>query len=498
MRRITLPTESYQHSSRPLNAERLLNVFLESEPADSRSDSVLLSGPGLSQFLNLPPGPILALNSDLPEHVYVVSGNHAWRVSRDPVTNVVLQFDLGYVGSAASNFVVTIAVGALNAVICVPPLAFSTTHGVNDPLSPMDFSTSSSTAGAASVAYLDGYFAFTSFAPSTTTFFITDLLALTFQALDFANADSFPNVLSRIISLNLDLWIFGEGGYEVWYDAGQADFSFRRRDGAASAIPTAHPRSIAKAVNAVGVGILFWLGADDVVYQSVGYQAQRVSNHAIERIIHDASGLGVGAGAFSVTAGFTYVQDGHVFYVLSFLNEATDNPLGGITIVYDATTKKWHDRSSDTNGVGRWRAQYAALYSDITLLGDYASGVIWQADQSIGTENGIPTLRQITLPPLWSGTRRAYCNRLEIEMEVGGDAPPTSMTLDYSDDGGFTWSQPRALSAVGALGRRQRVFATRLGSFRERMFRITGRGLMTVYGVDADISDPALLSGANS
>jgi hypothetical protein len=38
---------------------------------------------------------------------------------------------------------------------------------------------------------------------------------------------------------------------------------------------------------------------------------------------------------------------------------------------------------------------------------------------------------------------------------------------------------------------RKRVFTTRLGSFRQRMFRLSMYGHTVIYGVDADISGGA-------
>lgn len=492
LRRIPLPLESYQDQSKPLNSKRLLNLFVEAEPTDSRTETALKPTPGLTQFQSLSPGgPVYGMSSDLPEVVYVIAGGNAWRITRDPVTNAVLNQNIGAVGLVGANYAATIAVGPTAAVICVPPNAFWCGHNPADVLAPIDFSTSACPGGAASVTYVGGYWVYTSFGTASSLFFCSGLLApTTFNALDFAYADTYPNLVSRAVSLRGDLWIFGEGGIEAWYLAGGAAFPFSLILGSAIKVPTAHPRSIV-----VADGSLFWLGLDDVVYRSNGYKEQRVSTNAIEAIIHDAAGVGVGAGASSVTAGFSYSQNGHIFYVLSFWAPLTQPNLGGITIAYDCLTKKWADRSSDAGGNGRWRGQYSAIFSDIVLFGDYQSGTIWQAIPSIGSEGGVEALRQVILPPLYGGTHRAFCNRVEIEMEVGGDDPPTSILLEWSDDGGTTFTGARTIAVAGAQGLRQRVYTTRLGSFYQRVFRISARGHWTIYAVDADVAEPGSLSG---
>ncbi len=48
MWRIPMPTESYEHPSLPLSAERLLNLMVERQPASARSDAALLSTGGLA------------------------------------------------------------------------------------------------------------------------------------------------------------------------------------------------------------------------------------------------------------------------------------------------------------------------------------------------------------------------------------------------------------------------------------------------------------------
>jgi len=103
-------------------------------------------------------------------------------------------------------------------------------------------------------------------------------------------------------------------------------------------------------------------------------------------------------------------------------------------------------------------------------------------------------IRQATLPPLAvSSVRgaRAFCARVEIEMEVGSAETPGAVSLDWSNDGARTWTTPRLMSAGTPGAFRHRVFTTRLGSFRERSFRITTYGLTRLYAVSADIAPGA-------
>ena len=104
-----------------------------------------------------------------------------------------------------------------------------------------------------------------------------------FDALDFASLDAFPDNTLKVEALGADLWFAGTAGWEVWYDAGNKDFPFRRRPNGIIKRPVGRMKSIAQ-----GNEQLFWWSFDNRVYATAGYQEQRISTHAIERVIADA------------------------------------------------------------------------------------------------------------------------------------------------------------------------------------------------------------------
>jgi len=76
-------------------------------------------------------------------------------------------------------------------------------------------------------------------------------------------------------------------------------------------------------------------------------------------------------------------------------------------------------------------------------------------------------------------------------MEVGGWQTPGLVRLEWSDDGSRTWVPGRTMSSGAPSELRRRVFTTRLGSFRQRTFRLSANGLCRFYAVDADIQPGA-------
>ncbi|MFE1676613.1 hypothetical protein ACFMJE_18460, partial [Acinetobacter baumannii] len=81
-----------------------------------------------------------------------------------------------------------------------------------------------------------------------------------------------------------------------------------------------------------------------IVYRAVGYTGKRISTHAIEYAIQSYSTI-------TDAIAFTYQQEGHSFYVLTF-------PTADKTWVFDVSTELWHERAGFVDGeFTRHRAQ---------------------------------------------------------------------------------------------------------------------------------------------
>jgi hypothetical protein len=461
MQRIPFPLESYEHPSPPLSAKKLVNLMAEQEPADARTAAALISTPGLQTYLTVGTGPVVALDFAQPGRLYVVSGDHFYRCTFAPTPNAGVE-DMGFIGVPDDpSKMVTIGTGSTATVVCVPPRAYTCGHNPSgaigaDPLQQLG----GTFTGAASVAQMDNYWAFSDYTDPA-RWFISRLMDPTdFDALDFAYSDAMPNVLERILGFRGQFWLMGQAGHEVWYDSGDADFPFRRQPGAVISHGSFTPRS-----EAIIDSSVWWLGVDGIIYRSNGYNAQRVSTHAIEAVIS------------SCDTAFAYLWGGHTFYCIT---------QGNRTFEYDCATQVWHERSSSADGSARWKINCACPFGSSYLLGDSLSGRLFLPIRGEPTDgDGYNVIRQAVLPPLWANTRRAFCSRLEVEMETGtgtGD-----VTLDWTDVGSQFWNGgPRTMNAGAFYGDRHRVFTTRLGSFRQRTYRITTHGATTLYAVDAD------------
>ena len=177
-----------------------------------------------------------------------------------------------------------------------------------------------------SVTFLDGYHIFSK--DSSDQLIISASYDPTsYGALDFATAEADPDNLVRVLTDHQELWLFGENTTEIWYYSGAAAFPFERITGAFIERGCAAVNSVAKMDNSV-----FWLGDDLIVYRAAEYTPQRISTHPIEGAI----------GTFAnpaVAEGWTYIQDGHSFYVLTFAEA---------TFVYDAASGLCREHSELT------------------------------------------------------------------------------------------------------------------------------------------------------
>jgi len=443
--KIQFASNSYQSRSLPISAQRLVNLFPEAQPSDAKSPVALFGTPGLVLWTTCSPGPIRGMHV-MGSYLYVVSSNTVYRVDNaGSATNI---------GSVSGSGPVTMADNGTQCVAVTTLGSYVITQTAVTQITDVDFHQASS------VTVLDSYHIFSR--ADTGQFFISSLLdATAYDALDFATAESNPDNLVRAFADHQELWLFGENTTEVWVNTGAADFPFERRPGAILEYGTAAKFSIAKFDNSIA-----WLGDDLIVYKANGYQAERISHHGIEAAI-------AGYTTVDDATAFSYTDQGHNFYVLNF-------PTEGATWVFDAATGLWHERESRPSGVsiGRWRADNGAYFAGKNLVGDYVTGQIWQLDMETYTEGSDAIVRSAAAPVLWNDTNRAFMSSFQLDIESGvglstGQGSDPIISLDWSDDGGFTWSNEH-FAAMGQIGQyRQRVKWYRLGTFRQRVVRVS-------------------------
>lgn len=449
---------SYRTRSKFFDAQRTVNLYPEiSKSATSKAIAALYGCPGTYIWQTFAGGAIRGMLRFSATLALVACGSLLYTVTSAGVTTQVGTIDTASTPARmASNGTDVMIVTGTNGYAYTPSTN-TFTQIVN-----------SFFLGADTVSFIDGYFAFNK--PGTGQFQITDLYSETIEGLNFATAEGSPDLLLSLLVDHRELWLFGETSTEVWFNSGNANFPFERIQGAFIEQGCAAKFSPAKLDNTV-----YWLSADErgqgTVQRAVGYQPQRVSNHALEYEIAQYARID---DAF----GYTYQQEGHMFYMLTF-------PTANKTWCYDSATDEWHERvwRNPVDGShNRHRSICQVQFANLTLVGDWQNGNVYVLDLNTYTDFGgtLPAYRQS--PYVASDTNKwMFFRKLWVDMEVGvgitgvpgATGVDPQVVLAWSDDGGNTWSNDM-LCSLGAIGnRRARAVFRRLGKSRSRTFRLT-------------------------
>lgn len=427
---LQLPTGLGESRSGAVSIERLVNMYAVQSPSGAVH---LRASPGLSLWASVGSGPIRGMHVFGPD-LFVVSGSELYAL--DKYKQATLLGDIGGGGYVAMDndeshvgIATSIPLYYANRTVGAVELGLTNINGV---------------------AYQDGYTMFTD--GISQDFWHSDLDDMTtIGGLSFAQANDLAGNLRGCVNNQRSLWIFKTKSAEIYQNTGGV-FPFSR----AHSIETgcASPHSIAKYQ-----GTIYWLGHDLRAYASQGYQPQAISDDWAEIKINAASG-------HTSAIGSVHLQDGHPQYTLS---------LSDLTLVFDAKTGRWHERSSE--GMDRWRGGRSVRFDNINLTGDSTTGAIYEIDTDTHDEDGSDRRWEITTAPINAATSGATMHEFYLEMEMGvglntGQGSDPQIMLDWSDDGGKTWSHELTRSAgkIGEYTRRAKW--NRLGAFRKRIIRI--------------------------
>lgn len=301
------------------------------------------------------------------------------------------------------------------------------------------------------------------------------------DALDFANAERQPDNNTAIETLGRDLYFIGDYTTEVWTNTG-GRFPFEPYANGVIEFGSPARWGVAKTEDGIIFPTRNQRGQGKIVMMR-GTDYQVLSNPALE---YELSTYGDISDAYA----FTYEQAGHLFYQITFPSEEK-------TWVFDLTIGDpllgWHQKRTGTT---RHIASTHVFFNNKNYVGSYNSPAVYELSLTAYTDNGDPILRERAGMHLQNTRNRIRYDKLELELEAGiglisGQGSDPQILLDWSDDGGHTWSNTRYLSigGIGAYG--TRALAHLLGSARDRIFRIrTADPVKFVFlGAYADIEE---------
>ena len=345
-------------------------------------------------------------------------------------------------------------------------------------------------AGADVVDIVDNYFVYND--PNTQEWAASNVLSPITYGLSFASKFTGPDNLVSLICDHGQVYLLGETTSEVWADAGTFPFPFQRIPGSSSQHGIAATFSIARIGNSFAYLSRNNRGQAEIVMMN-GYFPQRISTHAVENTLVDQY--------VADAVAYTYQQEGHEVYVISF-------PTLDLTWCYDISTQMWHKWLwVDSNNVyHRHRSNCHVLFQNLNLVGDWENGQIYQLDPNNYTDNGGEIRRLRRAPHLVTDLQRQYFEELQIQFQPGvgvtgplisnyspisaiagyavaglsiagtGQIAPLGVNpkamLRWSNDGGSTWSKEywQDIGLQGAY--KHRAIWRRLGWSRDKIFEV--------------------------
>lgn len=444
---IPFGVQSYQHEAAQLSSQQMINCFLEREPEGAKSRTAVIRTPGIDTILTLPKSPIRGaeVHGGYP---YFVAGTSLYKVTGTTYT------DLGTIPGASR--VQMFSNGDQLGILANDDLyVYETSLAI---CSDASYGGQSGN-GAIDVTYLDLYGIFVE--KDSANIFINNGAAVPFpdlndfDASDTAAAEARPGNITAIETDHRELFIFKEESAEIWTNTGNVNFPFQPVGSAFMEVGCIARDSLAKADNTI-----FWLANDMTVRRADGYTPMRISTHAIENEISKMT-------TRDDAIAFSHPHNGHLFYVLTF-------PTENKTFVYDITTGLWHQR--ETNG-NEWRGGFYLYAQDTHYVGDLLSGKVGELSQNEYEDFDEVHRVSITSPSVSHEGKQLFFRRLHVDFEMGrgvltgqGDEPQAM--LQWSDDGGRTWSSEywRDIGKIGEYS--ARAVWHRLGSSRDRVFRL--------------------------
>ena len=507
--------QAYTADSLAADAQSTFNLYLEAiESGEGQNTNYLRLKPGLTLALTCATSPIRGIwigegrmfviagsklievfsnnsqnvrgdvgNDGLPAQIFpngnqimVVSNGVAWIDNgAGPVAAVFSFATASVVNTAAAVFplgsIVTWVSGdtftglvngqqiSINSVVYYITIVLDSTHliivgsaGVQTSVALATISPVTASAG----AMADGYFI--AVAPASNQMNSSALLnGLSWNPIDVAYKEGYPDQIQTVLWDHLDLWVFGTQTTEIFKDDAGVAFPFARDPGAYFPIGCAAINSPVKLAG----GIAFLAGDTRgwvTAQRATGYQLRRVSTHAVETAWSNYATVSDAVSA-------VYSLEGHEHWVITF-------PTANATWDYDATAASWTQRgwwNGSSNDRERW--MYHGFVFGQHYVGDWQSGEIYTMSSAVYQDNGVPIHWSRTAP--WLNTEGLWSFFAEFKLLMQakiGDAIALNWA-ELNNDGSLSWHTAVSLTCAAAM----RFIWRRLGKSQGgRVFQASG------------------------
>lgn len=223
-----------------------------------------------------------------------------------------------------------------------------------------------------------------------------------------------------------------------------------------------------------------------VIYALVPYIRSVQAVQPKLSVLYALAAFSTGLAQSARSRAWTFVLDGHTFYVLDLGTEGT--------FLYDIDTQQWCQFITD--GHNGWNMKTGIRWGTVgrILAGDETSGRMWELDPNLTTDENF---RQINKMVTGNITTRSRVYHAVESVRIAGsfgdltDIQGASFSLSFSDDGGRTYQGPFIVELTEGNTDTE-VAWTSLGSFMApgRIFQFSDTGgLQRIDGADVFIED---------
>lgn len=452
--------------SHNVTSQERLNCYIEVQPGDDRSRLAIYSTPGLDLFTSFGDTPIRGIYQRT-DFIYVVHRGTFYEVNNAGVKTIrgTIGTTSGRVYMWDNGTQLMLTDGTLGYIYNFNTLVFTQ---IVDPDYP----------GAVTVTWQDGYFIINK--PNSQRFYVSAIGdGLSWDALDFASAESNPDNIVSVWCDNSTLYLFGSVSTEFWTNSGAQDFPFSRISGGSTEWGCAAINSVVKYDNTLAFLAKNRMG-EVIVAKFVGYTPQRISTPELEYVINRYTSV-------ADATCFSYMLGGHPMLQINF-------PIGNASWLYDGLSNCW----SQVQGynISRHRAEMAVNYLDKIMVTDYANGNLYRLNPLSFTDNGQPIAMEVITKHVEKDDLRITIDSLQLDMETGvglqtGQGSNPQIMLAISKDGGHEYGTEQWVT-FGQVGKyKTRAIWRRLGQARDWTFkfRITDPVKRVILGASIKTRD---------
>ena len=449
----------YVSDSLPIAAQDCTNWYPNIVQGTGLSQETLFGTPGLEQLATS--GTLDNVNRGAHEMAgkpYFVNGERLYRLD-ETVVDSTTSYSLTFIGDIAGTSRVSMADNGTQLMILVPGGNGYIYNHVTDTFSQITDTDFTANGNPQFVVFIDGYFLVTTDSKKFIVSAIND--GLSYNALDFGTAESDPDDIVAPVVYKNQLFISGGETFEAFQNIGGADFPFQRT-GLFLQKGCYAPYSLVNAQDT-----FMWVGGGEnegpAIWALSGNSTVKVSTTAIDSLLSTLTD-----GQVADIYSWAYASKGAYFIGFS---------LPSTTLVYDITSKRWHERKSFLSGaLGAFRVSSVVKAYNKILCGDIVDGRIGNLDPNVYVEYENPIIRTVATQPFQNNMQSVFFPSLELTVESGvgnSDVVDPVITLQRSTDG-KTWGEPRARS-MGKIGEynRRAIWRRNGRASRFEVFRFT-------------------------